>query len=184
MEIQKAKEEKVEVYHTGNAGVARVYDAGLTGFEENFLRVYDILHLSRFASAALIRPHADKVYLFPVHILDLEKGEVGEVLKALDDEVRLPVDSVTNRILSSWLEESGPLIEKRDGSWWFAKMSEEDRMLSTEAVSAAFVSQLRTLPIICSPTGMDVPVGGTAFLPEDMKEVWKDMGGSAGEKEE
>ena len=167
----------MEVYYTGKAGVAGVYDAGLTDFEENFLRVYEILHLSRFASAALIRPHADKVYLFPTRLLDLEKEEVGEVLKALDDEVRLPVESVTNGILTSWLEESGPLIEKRDGSWRFnPKMIPEDRALSIEAASGAFVSQLRTLPIVCTPTGLDVPRGGTALLPEDMKEVWKELG--------
>ncbi|MBR6439784.1 MAG: hypothetical protein IKS61_00460 [Aeriscardovia sp.] len=169
----------MEVYHTGNAGAARVYDAGLTDFEEGFLAVYEAMSLSRFAVPALIRPHADKVYLFPVRLLDLEKKEVGDVLKALDDEVRLPVESVANEILRAWLEESGPVIEKRDGSWWFSpKMDAEERAWATEAVSAAFVSQLRTLPITCRPDGMDVPLGGTAFLPEDVRAVWKDIGGS------
>lgn len=64
----------MEVYYTGNARAARVYDAGLTDFEEKFLAVYEAMHLSRFASPALIRPHIDKIFLFPTHLWNWKGG--------------------------------------------------------------------------------------------------------------
>lgn len=50
-------------------------------------------------------------------------------------------------------------------------MDNEERAYAIEGASAAFVSQLRTLPVICGPDGMDIPRGGTALFPEDMREV-------------
>lgn len=55
-------------------------------------------------------------------------------------------------------------------------MDNEERAYAIEGASAAFVSQLRTLPVICGPDGMDIPRGETALFPEDMREVWKDLG--------
>ncbi|MBR6440102.1 MAG: hypothetical protein IKS61_02210 [Aeriscardovia sp.] len=167
----------IEVERVLDAGAGALGSPYLSPFEKKTSELYALLGLDLFAYPAILRPSLDRVYLFPLHMWNMAKLDLGGILDSLCDEGMIPFSLLKDPILKGWAEklDGGALIKTKAGYTFNPeKIAQAEEDFARVCMEAAFLAQLCVTPSYIEKR-YRVGLLTSRNVPPALMNVWRDL---------